>query len=315
MSASPFHPGESAAQDKVGVRDSIQKAGARLLRDFMPDEHRAFFEALPFLLAASRDDAGGVWASLLLGEPGFVKAPTPRRLSIDGAALPHDPLLSSARPGAPLGLLGIELATRRRNRVNGRVVSGAGARFELGVEQSFGNCKQYIQSRSGAFAAVAGRGPPRPEGARLSPAALELLARTDTSFIASSSREPGRGGSEGLDVSHRGGFPGFIHAEAVDGATRLTLPDYYGNFLFNTFGNLEVNPRAGLLALDFDSGGVLSLSGSARVIWDGPRVSAVPGAERLLELEVGQGLYWRDVLRDWSPPGWSPQLLELGGPE
>ncbi len=310
--ASPFHEGEQQVQARVGVRERVEHLGRNLVRDFMPDEHREFFEGLPFLVVGSADAQGSLWASLLPGEPGFVQAPGARRLLVRAEPLPGDPLAGNLLLGAPLGLLGIELSTRRRNRVNGRIAQLKGHAFELSVEQAFGNCKQYIQTRTGAFTEPSARALPALEGAMLSAEALALLARTDTAFIATSSGQAARGGVEGVDVSHRGGRPGFVRAELVDGATHLTLPDFYGNFMFNTFGNLEVNPRAGFLALDFESGGVLSLTGSARVIWDGPAVQAFQGAERLLELQVKCGWFWRGLLRGWSAAEPSPQLRGTG---
>jgi predicted pyridoxine 5'-phosphate oxidase superfamily flavin-nucleotide-binding protein len=286
--------------------------GRNLVRDAMPGEHREFFENLPFLVVGSSDTAGALWASLLIGEPGFVAAPTAKSLLVRSQPLPADPLAVNLRAGAPLGLLGIELSTRRRNRANGRVAWVSNDGFELLVDQSYGNCKQYIQSRTGAFAAPEARQPPTTEGARLSATALELLARADTSFIATASREAGRGTTEGVDVSHRGGRPGFIRAQETERGTRLTLPDFYGNFMFNTFGNLEVNPRAGFLALDFESGAVLSLTGSARVIWDGPEVESFEGAERLLQIELESGWLWRHILLGWSQAVPSPHLRGTG---
>jgi uncharacterized protein len=306
---SPFHPGEQAVQARVGVRERIEQIGRRVLRDYMPDEHREFFEDLPFLVVGSQDQDGGLWASLLAGEPGFVAAPDARRLLVFAEPFPGDPLARNLAAGAPLGALGIELATRRRNRANGHVLRVGKGGFELGVEQSFGNCKQYIQARAGR---IVRPGPPSAEQAVLSSDALSLLARADTSFIASSSRDAARSFAEGLDVSHRGGRPGFIRAQRADGATLLTLPDFSGNFLFNTNGNLAVNPRAGFLVLDFESGGLLSLSGTARVIWDGPELAAFAGAERLLEFRAERGWLWRGVFRDWSPAELSPQLRGTG---
>jgi uncharacterized protein len=294
------------------VRERVERMGRSGMRDFMPDEHRELFEDLPFVVVGSAstdaDSSRAPWASLLIGAPGFVQSPTARSLVIRAESLPGDPLARNLLPGAPLGLLGIELSTRRRNRANGRISRVADGSFELSVDQSFGNCKQYIQSRAGLFSAPATRPPPTPEHALLTPQARQLLARTDTAFLATSSREPRRGGVEGVDVSHRGGWPGFIRADDHQGATRLTLPDFSGNFMFNSFGNIEVNPRAGILALDFESGALLSLTGTARVIWDGPRVEAFAGAERLLELEVAAGWLWRDVLTGWSDPEPSPHL-------
>src|SRR5262245_8597914 len=118
--ASPFHAGEIAVQERVGVRARIAETGARVIRDFMPEQHREFFRHLPFLIVGSLDQAGRPWASMLTGVPGFVASPDPKTLRIDARPGPHDPLAKNLAAGAPLGLLGIELATRRRNRMNGR---------------------------------------------------------------------------------------------------------------------------------------------------------------------------------------------------
>ncbi|WP_239502378.1 pyridoxamine 5'-phosphate oxidase family protein, partial [Stenotrophomonas maltophilia] len=73
-------------------------------------------------------------------------------------------------------------------------------------------------------------------------AAREMVAGADTLFVASSSGADIDAGG-GVDISHRGGRPGFVH---VDGE-RLTIPDFSGNRYFNTLGNLLVEPRAALL--------------------------------------------------------------------
>ncbi len=309
---SPFHAGEQAVQDRFGLRERLAQTGRRIVRDFMPDEHRELFEDLPFVVAGSADSTGQVWASLLIGEPGFVRSPNAASLVIAARPLARDPLQQSLRQGASLGLLGIELPTRRRNRANGHVARAAERGFELTVEQSFGNCNKYIQARGGSFPAPPQGQPPTLEGSLLSADAERILARSDTSFLATSSRHPERGGTEGIDVSHRGGRPGFIRAEPDAGVTRLTMPDFSGNFLFNSFGNLEQNPHAGLLVLDFDSGDVLSVTGSAHVIWEGPEVEAFAGAERLLQLRVERGLLWRGIARGWSRPEPSPHLRGTG---
>ncbi|MGC4094366.1 MAG: pyridoxamine 5'-phosphate oxidase family protein [Polyangiaceae bacterium] len=312
--SSPFHPGEQRVQERIGVRERSERGGRRMIREFMPDEHREFFEELPFLVLGSLDAQGRPWASMVSGEPGFVLAPTPRALLVAASVVAGDPLADNLRPGAPLGVLGIQLETRRRNRANGRVSWVSERGFELSVEQSFGNCKQYIQART-PEARPASRvdRPPQVGGARLGARAVELLARCDTAFLATASAEAALGGREGVDVSHRGGLPGFIRVEDTGVASRLTLPDFYGNFMFNSFGNIEVNPRAGFLACDFESGDLLSLTGRARVIWDGPQVEAFAGAERLLEIDVEEHRLLAAAMPfAWSRPVFSAQLADTG---
>ena len=153
MPASPWHAGERLLQEHVGVAARMAQIGPKVLRDYMPDQHRDFYAQLPLLLAGAVDPAGDPWAGALEGEPGFAWSPDPRVLRV--AAMPDadDPLAAGLGPGKALGLLGIELQTRRRNRVNGLVSAWDGRRFEVTVGQSFGNCPQYIQTREWHFRA------------------------------------------------------------------------------------------------------------------------------------------------------------------
>src|SRR6185295_17055635 len=103
---SPFHPGETAIQERVGVRARIQALGRRVVRDYMPEQHRNFFAQLPFVVVGSVDEAARPWASLLVGAPGFVESPDERTLVIRARPSVADPLSRSLAVGASLGLLG-----------------------------------------------------------------------------------------------------------------------------------------------------------------------------------------------------------------
>lgn len=287
---SPFHAGERALQERVGVRERMEEVGHHILRDFMPDQHRAMFAALPWMAVAGLDATGQPRATALVGGRGFVSSPDPRTLRLDALPGPGDPLAGCLRPGAPVGLLGIELATRRRNRMNGRVAAVDERGFTVAVGQSFGNCKQYIQARELDDARPGGERTIGDEPAALGPATRARVARADTFFIATASRraaEDAGDPSQGVDVSHRGGRPGFVRIGAgADGAATLTWPDFPGNRLFNTLGNLAEEPRAALLFVDFASGDLVEVRGRGRVIWSGPTLAAFEGAERLVELRV-----------------------------
>lgn len=309
-----FHEGERAMQARAGALERLTAIGPRVVRDHMPDQHRELFEKLPTLVVGSLDAAGQPWASLLAGPPGFVHTPDERHLSVNARPGADDPLASALAVGAPLGLLGLEPHTRRRNRMNGRVMSDGAEGFTVRVDQSFGNCPQYIQAREPEWVPQAPL-PAQRHGARLIEPARALLASADTVFIASAAPRAGSGTDEtnqGVDVSHRGGLPGFarVHDEdGPEGASVLTIPDYRGNFFFNTLGNLLARPQAGLLCVDPGSGDVLQLAAEASIVWNGPEVDATPGAERLLRLRVVSHL-WRPralPLR-WSAPEFAPQL-------
>lgn len=279
--ASPFHAGEQAVQARLGVRD-IEHWAQQIVRDHLPAQHRAFYSALPFLVVAARDAEGRPWATILEGPVGFVGSPDARRLEIGARPAPGDALAEAVAPGADIGLLGIELATRRRNRVNGRIADAGDTGFSFAVDQSFGNCPQYIRERQwrrveGQTPGRAGRGP------RLTAAQQAWIARADTFFLATGYRGEGESPTFGMDASHRGGERGFV--EVLD-ARRVRFPDYAGNNHFNTLGNMLLDPRAGYLFVDFASGSLLQITGVASIDWRSDEIARFPGARRLVTLEI-----------------------------
>jgi predicted pyridoxine 5'-phosphate oxidase superfamily flavin-nucleotide-binding protein len=284
---SPFHAGEQTIQRLAGVRDRIELRGRAVIRNYMPEQHRTFFAALPFMVVGLADQNGHPWATTLSGTPGFMNSTEDNLLAIKAWPGPGDPLHSFIRDGAPVGGLGIELSTRRRNRINGRIencVVGEG--FSIRVQQSFGNCPKYIQARNER---PRHRSEPvsEPESrmaSQLGDSEVSFIAEADTFFIASrSARLDPAESSQGLDVSHRGGRPGFVR---VVSRTELCFPDFSGNLLFNTLGNLEVDARAGLLFIDFQSGRMLHVIGRARISWDVPETARSQGIERLIFLDI-----------------------------
>lgn len=308
---SPFHQGERAIQERLGALEQMDDFGRRIIREFLPEQHRQFYMQLSYFLVGTVDSAGNPWASILVGEPGFISAPSDRTLHIAAQPLSGDPLAETLQVGSDIGFLGIELHTRRRNRVNGVVSAIAPDGFEVQVSQTFGNCPKYIQARQfdlAAFDPTATK--PIHTLTSFGEVEREAIAAADTFFIATAYLDDAAGAARGVDVSHRGGNPGFV---SIDGDT-LTVPDFSGNGHFNTFGNIEVNPRAGLLFIDFEQGNLLYLTGRAEVIWDGePEIAAYAGAERLFKFHLTQGIRVEGSLPlTWSTPDYSRFLAETG---
>lgn len=316
-----FHAGECEVQARA-LGGSAQRArltaiGRMAIRDAMPEQHRNFFAQLPFVVLGSVDDTGQPWASVLAGPPGFVQSPDATRLQLAALPSPTDPLHGNLQAGAALGLLGIEPPTRRRNRANGVVGSVTDAGFSVQVRQSFGNCPKYIQARTAKFLPDAVAPTLAHEGQRLDAASQALVTAADTFFIATAHPQSSQGATgaamHGVDVSHRGGKPGFVRLDRLAHHDELTVPDFTGNQYFNTLGNIAVQPRAGLLFIDHASGDALYLSVKARIVWDSPELASFAGALRLLKCEVLSARRVAQALPlRWGVAQLSPVLAETG---
>lgn len=252
-----FHDGELAVQDRAGVRAQAARLGDAMLAT--PDLNGgmgAFLAARDFAVLTARDADGRLRTSPLFSSTGFLQAHD-RELKVHALPSPGDPLHDLAAQ-QPVGLLAIEFATRRRVRVNGTLAHVGETGLLVSVEQAYGNCPKYIHPRhlehSDTPAPAIERSP------ALSAEHVQLVTNADTFFLGTI--HPSRG----ADASHRGGPPGFVRVEG----NRLWWPDYPGNNMFNSFGNLAVDPSAALLFIDFDTGTTLHISGIATVEWVTP---------------------------------------------
>lgn len=297
--SSPWHAGEVRLQEILGVDARMEEVGRKVLRDHIIEQHRLFYPQLPFAVLGTVDGDGNPWATLRANRPGFLFASDPHHLSVTLPRVKADPADAGMNDGDAIGLLGVELHTRRRNRLNGMIERRNETSFNIKVGHSFGNCPKYIHPRN-LEAAPDVQGTIR-SGIALSDDVRDFIARSDTFFIASyvDNAAPDRGRE--VDVSHRGGSPGFVK---IDNQGALIIPDYAGNRFFNTLGNLLINPLAGLVFVDFTNGDMLQLTGTAEIIMGGAMVSQVSGAERLLSFNPSR---W--VLR----PGAFPMRITGNG--
>ncbi|MER7369090.1 pyridoxamine 5'-phosphate oxidase family protein [Nonomuraea wenchangensis] len=283
-----FHRGEHAVQRRAGL--TVDGWGSAGVGATIPQVAADFLGQQRLVVIAAVDDTGAAWAGALTGPPGFVTVPDERTVIADRLPGAGDPLAGLFGAERPVGMLAIEPATRRRMRVNGRAHDDHG-RLAIHTEQVYSNCPKYIQTRAPADDA--------PSGSRTVLVTDELaaghrrwIAEADTFFIATYAA------GLGADASHRGGNPGFV---TVTGDRRLTWPDYVGNAMYMTLGNLELEPRCGLLFLDWENGHTLHLTGRARVDWDPDRAAAVPGAQRLIDFDVEKVVHIAgDVPQRWS---------------
>lgn len=280
-----FHEGELALQNKMGMRKQIDRAAEVMMRDHMPEQHREFFNGLEYVFIGTVGEDGKPWASLATGPAGFLISPDPKTLRITHPHDRNDPAFAALDIGSPIGVLGLDFGNRRRNRMHGKIARIDAEGFDVAVAQSYGNCPKYISTRR----IVERVGTPtviRPVArAELTSDDIALIEKADTFFIATHHLDGSGQPYEGADISHRGGNPGFVRTE---NANRLVIPDYQGNNLFNTLGNLLANPAADLLFMDFETGDLLHVNGEASIIEDPSTIAQFLNAKRLLEIKVSR---------------------------
>jgi predicted pyridoxine 5'-phosphate oxidase superfamily flavin-nucleotide-binding protein len=276
-----FHAGEIHVQRRLGVREDAERVG-RIVASEIPSAARAFMKSQRMAVVASLDARGRPWASLLTGPAGFLEADA-HRLEIAARPIPGDPLSGNLRQRPALGLLVFDPLTRRRLRVNGRgLLSRAG--LVVLADEVYGNCPRYIRQRR---LVGESRGPTSAaqRASSLDEPSRAIVGSADTLFIATWHPEGG------ADASHRGGGAGFVH---VRDERTLELPDYPGNNMFNTLGNLMGHPRAGLLFVDFEGGDLVQITGTAQVLW-GPETTVRVVIEEVLKIPAGCPLRYERV--------------------
>jgi predicted pyridoxine 5'-phosphate oxidase superfamily flavin-nucleotide-binding protein len=248
-----YHDGELEAQRRAGVSDLASRVG-RIIRPTIPPAAAQFLAERSFVVAATVAGDGRVHASALAGTARALDDTTIVLHPLSGhvAVVREDVAATGV-----IGLLAIDFATKRRMRVNGRAES-RGDEIVVSTDEVYSNCPQYIDDHAAPIDLAFTR---TERTTSLSERQQRTIAAAKTFFIASAHPE------RGADASHRGGPPGFVHAES----DRISWADFPGNNMFNTIGNLLVNPRCGLLFVDVAAGTALQIEGVASVQWEGER--------------------------------------------
>lgn len=300
-----YHAGELAVQALAGEQIVAERNGLSI-KSVVVQGAFSYLRTQSLIVCSTMANDGKVWCSFLTGEPGFIHVVSEKELTVSSQPVTSDPILRDLRDRPDIGLLAIDFFRRIRMRINGKGVWD-GERLWVTVEQAYGNCPKYIQKRS----LQPGSGTYRRErlsqrGHALNAEQQDWIRKADTFFIGSASSE------RKMDASHRGGQPGFVKIE--DDRT-LLFPDYFGNSMYNTLGNLYSNPAAGLLFIDFNGGHSLQLSGRTETIWDKAQISQVPGAERLVRYTIDEVIYIEnDTPIMWEFHEFSPASPSISQP-
>lgn len=283
-----YHAGEIAVQERAGER-AIAQRRATMIADRLGEGAQAFLNRQGTVAVAAAAPDGALWASLWCGVPGFLRADEQgthvELISAVESTAAIDPVRTIISDGAPLAMLVIDFATRQRLRINGTVDRVEPTGLGLSVREAFGNCIKYIQRRHRIDDLVGEAVAHVENGRALDDERRRFIEQTDTAFVASIHPE------RGVDVSHRGGHPGFMQ---LVGESTLRIPDYPGNSMYQTLGNFDVDTRAGLALVDFERRRVLSLTGHALLTF---------GAEDPRYPTGGTNRYWSFAVERWIEYG------------
>ncbi|TQN69128.1 hypothetical protein CSHISOI_06335 [Colletotrichum shisoi] len=303
-----FHAGELALHNLLKVPRQSNPTAAGL-----PPSYGARIAASPLLAFGTLDRHNRPWTTLWGGEAGGVARPIAEDvLSVRSRVdVVDDPVLSALwdvdeEPGEGVkdgevvqpGLrgdggrlvagLGIDLRTRDRVKFAGRLVAGAvnGGEVQVAVkvEESLGNCPKYlnkkdVEARASIEKGRVERGLPLDEGA------LGLVERADMVFLTS-------GHEESMDTNHRGGPRGFVRVARNDvGGVEIVYPEFSGNRLYQTLGNLKVNPLIGIAIPDFETSDVLYLTGSASILFGRDAAAHLPHTKLAVKITVAAAVF------------------------
>lgn len=279
-----IHPGERRLQERAGLRRSDWGSAGTTAR--IPPVAAAFLAEQRLVAVAAVDDEDHVWASTFVGPPGFIRAVDDTTVRSQVTPSAADPLHGALSDDRPIGMLAIDPGARKRMRINGRARADD-AGLVIATDQVYANCPKYIRSREPEDRApTAGREPAAIRSAHLTAEQVAWVERSDTFFVGTVA-EP-----FGVDVSHRGGAPGFV----VASAGRLSWPEYVGNSMYMTLGNLELDPRCGLVFVDWEQGHTLHLTGRASTSWEADRTARFPEALGVVDVQVTSVVEVRDHL-------------------
>ncbi len=300
----------------------------------------------PLLALGTLDSQNRPWTTVLGGEIGFSRPIGQSVMAVSTCTdTNYDPVLESLFAGNENGYvvekegsgkmisgLTIDLETRSRVKLYGRVIAGTrktseerddgqrqstrgGAQVVIKVEQSLGaspikptkeidqcitgNCPKYL-NKKGIHPAI-----PSPKlisGSPLLPkGALALLAKADCFFISTTNQ------TSDMDTNYRGGPPGFVRVLSNNSKDILVYPEYSGNNLYQSLGNLQNTPLAGLVFPDFDTGDVLYVTGHTEILIGKETATLLPHSNLAIKLTIASarfvesGLSFRGSAGEPSP--------------
>jgi ferredoxin-NADP reductase/predicted pyridoxine 5'-phosphate oxidase superfamily flavin-nucleotide-binding protein len=293
----------------------------------------------PLLALGTLDSQSHPWTTLWGGSPGFSEplggGLVGTRTLVNSAQDPvvkallgntvEGELLQPIDGGKILAGLAIDLMTRKRVKFAGRMIAGTVREVHIEpqgdkpagepptrqkeiqlvtkIDQSLGNCPKYLNQYRLHPASVDAN--LLSEGPSLTQEGRTLISKSDMFFLTTATEHD-------MDVNHRGGPQGFVR---IISSSQFIYPEYSGNRLYQSLGNLQLNPNIGVTFPDYISGDVLFITGTATILVGLDAANLLPGSTLAVMITitdtrlVQRGLPFRGARHTPSP--YNPRLQVL----
>ncbi|KAK5113385.1 hypothetical protein LTR62_003485 [Meristemomyces frigidus] len=333
----PWHEGEQIMHEAMGTSEfsnpTIPAVSPQLT---------SHLKVAPTIAIGTLDKQGRPWTTLWGGEKGFGQVLTDGIVAMKTAVTgKHDPVIEllvgnkatgeiklEEGKGRMVSGLTIDLMTRKRVKMFGRMIAGTLTEREdeitgnqdavveiqlvMTIEQSLANCPKYLNGRriTPTFA--------RPrliyDAPELRQDAKDLLNKADMFFMTTVSQ------NEDMDTNHRGGPAGFVRVFS-DGTGKepaaIYWPEYSGNKLYQSLGNMTVNPVCGICIPDFDTGNMLYLTGTTKISMKEDASAILPKTNLCVKVTITSARFvtaalpFRGNLEATDPSPYNPQIRYL----
>ncbi|MEX0732193.1 MAG: 2Fe-2S iron-sulfur cluster-binding protein [Aquisalimonadaceae bacterium] len=276
-------------QLRVGARSQIESSGAHAIRTAIDPDTELLLLRQTVVFITALDADGYPRCMQLTGKPGFLCSNSSDGVAIDWAMTDTTVDQLQLQTGTPLALLFLDSPSGTVVRFNGWATDASTKRAELRITQLFSKAARYAHRRDNRQTRPATQPPVRDDAqSALTPSMIAFLETVDTLIVASRHPEPEKKDTHGLDLSHRGGLPGFALATTL---STITWPEFEGSNYFSTLGNLMLDPRCALLALSADGARALHIRGKAEILWNNGELETRTGTGRGVQLRVDQATF------------------------
>lgn len=259
---SEFYQEGQLALQKITGEEEIAQGRLAMIQPSIHERSIPFIEKQIFAFLGSEDADGNIWLSLLIGERGFISVPNLQEVNIDLSKVvtsKDDIFFTNIKTNPTVGMLFHQAAKRARYKAWSKA-SVQENQLSFDIKMGYKSCPKHIQKERIELPEESQALTPEfIKGNKLGQSEKDWITNAHTFFVSSQTKQGD------IDSAHRGGDPGFI--EILDDG-QLRIPDYFGNSIYSTLGNIYVNPKAALLFVDYEKGEALQLSGTAALQFD-----------------------------------------------